>query len=231
MTENSFNQEETPTIGFKIDEREYDSESAKTKIVHQDAFIEEQKGKMTELEAENETLRQKATEAKSLDDIIDRLDKKQVPSTDDDTSQATKEELLSELEERLHTKSQNEQAELAASERERIRKETFAETQVKLIEKFGNDGVDAAVIEAGLDMDTAMSMAADPKLAPVLLRQMKIVKPSPQGGPEKPASKYDVETQTQSNDDAKKLSKLSGRKRTEFYREMADRAAQEIQAG
>jgi hypothetical protein len=206
----------TPT--FKIGEREYDQDSVVKKIENADQFIEQQKRELEEARQEVARLQSEADKAAKLDEVLDHLKRNGSNNQDDNTNRSTDEELLNSLRDTIKADREQEEAQRRRDEAERIRKETLAETQRKLVERFGNEGVDEAIVKSGLTVETAIRMASDPDLSGVLLRTV-IGKPQePQSGPEGGNS-----TNRGSGDEANNLPdlrKTAGRKRTETFREL-----------
>lgn len=207
------------TISFKIGDREYDQESAVTKITNQDAFIEEQKTELSEAQVVIAELKEQAAQSTKLDDVLERLNRIEKPNgsnEEEHTTRSTDEELLGKMEERQKLNAEQERTERATNEAERIRKETLVATQKILVEKFGNDNVDTE-IEKVMDLDTAIQMAQDPKLSKILLKQLKIEVAPPQEGPLNATHRDDG---THNDDALPDLRKTAGRKRGETFREL-----------
>lgn len=101
-------QESSHTPLFKIGEREYDVEAAKTKIEHADKHVQTIEGDNAKLRQEVEQLRAQVASASKLDQVLDTLQANQVAnptSTEGNTTPSVdKEALLQELLDQLDSK-------------------------------------------------------------------------------------------------------------------------------
>lgn len=168
-------QNATDQLTFKVGDREYNAESASTKIANGDAHI-------AKIEAENAELRAKLESAASAEEIDAKIQAALKLNAEKQEGQPTPAPQAIDVDKLSQDAVQRMDQLLAQREQERLVKdqkalqdETFKKTQDALVELYGNDGVDAAIREkAGVPFEKAVEMARDPDLSKVLLERMAV---------------------------------------------------------
>jgi len=169
--------EPTTAMSFKVGEREYDAESASKKIEHADNFITEMKAKEAEYQAEIARLKAETQQSLKLEEALTKLQSQQAPVSENTTlpnevaNVESQEEVVTRILQERDAKAQEAQL-------EQLRQSTFTEVQAKLTATYGADHVDKVVrdkaAEIGIDFETAIGMAQDPKQSKVLLKLLDV---------------------------------------------------------
>lgn len=160
-------QDTTPSMTFKVGEREYDAEAATKKISAADEHIQK-------LEAENERLRQETAASAKLEEALAKLETMQ--SSDHKSSDQNHDQpvdVASVVEEKLAAMLSERETASQAERQKQLAEQTFKDTTEKLKEKFGDkvdEEVKARAKELGISFEKAISMARDPEESSILLR-------------------------------------------------------------
>lgn len=180
-------QESSQSPLFKIGDREYDVEAAKTKIEHADKHVQTIESDNATLRQEVEQLRAQVASSSKLDQVLETLQANQVASptsTDENTTQSVdKEALLNELlsqvapkiEETLSAKQKQEQLEKTLTETVSLAQAKYGSEYESILRSKGQ--------ELGLDDAGIQNMAStQPKVFKQLfgLEQTKV---TPSGSP------------------------------------------------
>lgn len=176
-TESTEAQEPTTALSFKVGEREYDAESAVKKIEHADNYIAELKAKEAEYQKRLAEMEAQLAQSTKLEDALSKLQQQQVTPSEHTTQSevGTNVESQEDVVKRI---LQQREAEQAKKQEEEARKATFQEVQQALTNAYGADNVDKVVREKaqeiGIDFETALEMAQDPKKSKALLKLFDI---------------------------------------------------------
>ena len=133
-------QESSQSPLFKIGDREYDVEAAKTKIEHADKHVQTIESDNAQLRQEVEQLKAQVANSSKLDQVLESLQAKQVASptsTDENTTQSVdKDALIQELLSQVETKIEGT---LTAKQQQAQLEQTLTETVSLAQAKFGSE--------------------------------------------------------------------------------------------